>query len=40
MKGAIACMVAALEDIPAEAGTISLIITGDEEGPRNTARRR
>lgn len=32
MKGAIGCMVAALEDIPAEAGTISLIITGDEEG--------
>ncbi len=32
MKGAIACMVAALEGIPADAGTISLIITGDEEG--------
>jgi succinyl-diaminopimelate desuccinylase len=32
MKGAIACMVAALADIPAEAGTISFIITGDEEG--------
>ncbi len=32
MKGAIACMVAALADIPQEAGTISLIITGDEEG--------
>jgi succinyl-diaminopimelate desuccinylase len=32
MKGAIACMVAALADIPADAGTISLIITGDEEG--------
>jgi len=33
MKGAIACMVAALADIPAEAGTISFVITGDEEGP-------
>ena len=33
MKGAIACMVAAVADIPAEAGTISFIITGDEEGP-------
>ena len=32
MKGAIACMVAALGDIPADVGTISLIITGDEEG--------
>ncbi|MFC3100529.1 succinyl-diaminopimelate desuccinylase [Altererythrobacter lauratis] len=32
MKGAIGCMVAAVADIPAEAGTISLIITGDEEG--------
>jgi succinyl-diaminopimelate desuccinylase len=33
MKGAIAAMVAALADVPAEAGTISFIITGDEEGP-------
>lgn len=33
MKGAIAAFVAALADIPAEAGTISLVITGDEEGP-------
>ena len=33
MKGAIAAMVAAARDIPAEAGTISFIITGDEEGP-------
>lgn len=33
MKGAIAAMVAAVRDIPADAGTISLIITGDEEGP-------
>lgn len=33
MKGAIACMVAAVADIPREAGTISFIITGDEEGP-------
>jgi succinyl-diaminopimelate desuccinylase len=32
MKGSIAAMVAALADIPAEAGTVSLIITGDEEG--------
>jgi len=33
MKGAIGCMVAAVADIPAEAGTLSFIITGDEEGP-------
>ncbi|WAT16786.1 succinyl-diaminopimelate desuccinylase [Aurantiacibacter sp. MUD11] len=33
MKGSIACMVAAVADVPAEAGTISFIITGDEEGP-------
>ena len=33
MKGAIACMVAAVAEIPAEAGTLSFIITGDEEGP-------
>ena len=33
MKGSIAAMVAAVRDIPAEAGTISFIITGDEEGP-------
>ncbi|MDR6510576.1 succinyl-diaminopimelate desuccinylase [Novosphingobium capsulatum] len=33
MKGAIAAFVAALADIPQDAGTISLIITGDEEGP-------
>ncbi len=33
MKGAVACFIAALADIPAEAGTVSLIITGDEEGP-------
>lgn len=32
MKGAIAAMVAALDDVPVDAGTISLIITGDEEG--------
>ncbi len=32
MKGAVAAMVAAC-DVPQEAGTISLIITGDEEGP-------
>lgn len=33
MKGAIAAMVAAVADIPQEAGTISFIVTGDEEGP-------
>ncbi|KLI64467.1 succinyl-diaminopimelate desuccinylase [Aurantiacibacter marinus] len=33
MKGSIACMVAAVADIPAESGTLSFIITGDEEGP-------
>ncbi|MDT0509224.1 succinyl-diaminopimelate desuccinylase [Novosphingobium sp. MMS21-SN21R] len=33
MKGSIASMVAAVADIPAEAGTLSFIITGDEEGP-------
>ena len=33
MKGAIACMVAAIAEVPADAGTISFIITGDEEGP-------
>jgi len=32
MKGSIASFVAALHTIPADAGTISLIITGDEEG--------
>jgi succinyl-diaminopimelate desuccinylase len=33
MKGSIAAMVAALRDIPADAGTVSFVITGDEEGP-------
>ncbi len=33
MKGSIAAMVAAVRGIPAEAGTLSFIITGDEEGP-------
>jgi succinyl-diaminopimelate desuccinylase len=33
MKGAIAAMVAAVAEVPAEAGTISFLITGDEEGP-------
>ena len=33
MKGAIAAMVAAVAQIPPEAGTISFLITGDEEGP-------
>jgi succinyl-diaminopimelate desuccinylase len=33
MKGSIAAMVAAVRDIPQDAGTISFVITGDEEGP-------
>jgi succinyl-diaminopimelate desuccinylase len=33
MKGSIAAFVAALHQISPDAGTISLIITGDEEGP-------
>ena len=33
MKGAIAAMVAAVAQIPQQAGTISFLITGDEEGP-------
>ena len=33
MKGAIAAMVVAASDIPAEAGTLSFVVTGDEEGP-------
>lgn len=33
MKGSIAAMVAAVAQVPADAGTISFIITGDEEGP-------
>ncbi len=33
MKGSIAAMIAAVADIPQDAGTISFIITGDEEGP-------
>ncbi len=33
MKGAIAAMVGAVREIPPETGTISFIITGDEEGP-------
>ena len=33
MKGAIAAMVAAVAEIPQASGTISFIITGDEEGP-------
>jgi succinyl-diaminopimelate desuccinylase len=32
MKGAVAAMVEAAAGVPAEAGTLSLIITGDEEG--------
>lgn len=33
MKGAIAAMVAAVAEVPQDEGTISFIITGDEEGP-------
>lgn len=33
MKGSIAAFVGALHRLPADLGTISLIITGDEEGP-------
>lgn len=33
MKGAIAAMVAAVAQVPRAAGTISFIVTGDEEGP-------
>ncbi|TRD11709.1 succinyl-diaminopimelate desuccinylase [Erythrobacter insulae] len=33
MKGSIASMIAAVADVPQDAGTISFIITGDEEGP-------
>ena len=33
MKGAIAAMVAAAAQVPADAGTLSFVITGDEEGP-------
>ncbi len=33
MKGAIAAMVAAAAEVPQDAGTLSFIITGDEEGP-------
>ncbi len=33
MKGAIAAMIAAVAEIPRETGTVSFIVTGDEEGP-------
>ncbi len=33
MKGSVAAMVAAVRDLPADAGTVSFVITGDEEGP-------
>lgn len=33
MKGSIASMIAAVAEFPADAGTVSFIITGDEEGP-------
>ncbi|MCM8729963.1 succinyl-diaminopimelate desuccinylase [Hephaestia sp. GCM10023244] len=33
MKGAVAAFVAAAAQVPADTGTLSLIITGDEEGP-------
>jgi succinyl-diaminopimelate desuccinylase len=32
MKGAVAAMVAALDGLPSDAGTLSFIVTGDEEG--------
>jgi len=32
MKGAVAAMVAAIAEVPRDAGTVSFIITGDEEG--------
>src|SRR5690606_35163920 len=32
MKGAVAAMAAAMADVPPEAGTVSFIVTGDEEG--------
>jgi len=32
MKGSVAAFVAGLRDVPPQAGTVSLIITGDEEG--------
>ena len=33
MKGAIACMVEAAAHVPPDIGTISFLVTGDEEGP-------
>src|SRR6218665_3759102 len=33
MRGGVAAMIAAAADIPADAGTLSFVITGDEEGP-------
>lgn len=33
MKGSIAAMVSAMTEVPQDAGTVSFIITGDEEGP-------
>ncbi|RXZ34733.1 succinyl-diaminopimelate desuccinylase [Sphingomonas desiccabilis] len=33
MKGAVAAFVAACAQVPVDAGTLSLLITGDEEGP-------
>jgi succinyl-diaminopimelate desuccinylase len=33
MKGSIAAFIAAVKDIPEDTGTISVILTGDEEGP-------
>ncbi len=33
MKGAVAAMVAAVREVSADAGTLSFVITGDEEGP-------
>ncbi len=40
MKGSIAAWIAAAAAVPADAGTLSLIITGDEEGPATFGTRR
>lgn len=33
MKGSVAAFMAAMAEVPADAGTVSLLLTGDEEGP-------
>lgn len=33
MKGSVVAFIAAVADVPAAAGTVSLLLTGDEEGP-------